>query len=85
MSTGQFSFEILAALVEDTFDHPAGSVHRATRCDDVSGWDSLGHSVLLSRLSKRHRIAMTEADAARAETVGSFHDRLAGLPRGDVG
>ena len=84
MSTGPFPFEVFAALVEDTFDRPAGSVHRTTRCDDVSGWDSLGHSVLLSRLSKRHRIAITEADAARAETVGSFHDRVAALPRGDA-
>ena len=84
MSTGPFSFEVFAALVEDTFDHPAGTVHRTTRCDDVSGWDSLGHSVLLARLSKRHRISITEADAARAETVGSLHDRMAELPRGEV-
>ena len=85
MSTGPFSFEVFAALVEDTFDHPAGTVHRTTRCDDVSGWDSLGHSVLLARLSKRHRIAMTEADAGRAPRPSeAFTTAWQGCPGGTL-
>ena len=84
MSKAPFPFETFAALVEGTFDCPTGFVHRTTRCDEVPGWDSLGHSVLLSRLSKRHHLVITEADAAIAETVGNFHDRVAGLPRGDA-
>ncbi len=76
-----FPFKTFAVLVEDTFDCPAGSVHSTTRCDEVPGWDSLGHSVLLSRLSKRHHLVITEADATPTETVGSFHDRIAALPR----
>ena len=79
MNTSIFPFENFASLVEGTFDRPAGSVHRDTRCDEVPGWDSLGHSVLLSRLSKRHHIAIMEADAARADTVGVLHERIARL------
>ena len=82
MSMDHLSFEAFAALVEQTFDCPAGSVHRTARCDAVPGWDSLGHSVLLSRLSRRHHLVITEADAAPTETVGSFHDRIAALPQG---
>ena len=81
MSTAGLSFAAFADLVEQTFDRPPGSVHRTTRCDEVPGWDSLGHSVLLSRLSKRHHLVITEADAAQADTVGSFHDRIAALPQ----
>ncbi len=79
MSKTSIPFEAFAALVEGTFDRPAGSVHPDTECDDVPGWDSLGHSVLLSRLSKRHHLVIVEADAARAQTVGAFHDRIASL------
>lgn len=76
------SLDAFTALVEGTFDRPAGSVRRDTRCDEVPGWDSLGHSVLLSRLSKRHHLVIVEADAARADTVGFFYDRIAGLACG---
>ena len=77
-------FTAFAALVESTFDRPAGSVARATRCDEVPGWDSLGHSILLSRLSRRHHLVLVEADAARADTAGALFDRLPNLVAGDA-
>ena len=81
MNEDALDFPAFAALVEDTFDRPPGSVGARTRCDEVSGWDSLGHCTLLSRLSKRYAIAITEADTGMAATVGEFHTRIAALPR----
>ena len=75
----KLDFRTLAGLVEETFDRPPGSVGERTRCDEVPGWDSLGHSVLLSRLSKRYRLALTEADATMDGTVGELHVRMAAL------
>ncbi len=75
----KLDFQTLAGLVEETFDRPPGSVGERTRCDEVPGWDSLGHSVLLSRLSKRYRLALAEADATMDGTVGELHVRMAAL------
>ena len=74
------AFPEFAALVAETFDRTASSVTRDTRCSDIPGWDSLGHSVLLSRLDKRFHLSLGEADASPAETVGELFDRIAGLP-----
>ena len=81
MNEDALDFPAFAALVEDTFDRPPGSVGARTRCDEVPGWDSLGHSTLLARLSRRHAVAITEADAGMTGTVGDFHARIAALPR----
>ena len=75
----KLDFPAFAGLVEETFDRPPGSVGEQTRCDEVPGWDSLGHSVLLSRLSKRYQLALAEADAALDVTVGQLHVRMAAL------
>jgi acyl carrier protein len=70
-------FTKFASIIAETFDQPPSSITRSTHCDDVPGWDSLGHSVLLSRLNRRLSLALAEADAAPAETVGELFDRLA--------
>ncbi len=75
----RLDFQAFAGLVEETFDRPHGSVGERTRCDEIPGWDSLGHSVLLSRLSKRYRLALSETDATLDGTVGELHVRMAAL------
>lgn len=72
-------FVDFARLLEETFDLAAGSIRRDTRCDEVPGWDSLGHSVLLSRFMRLYRVEVAEADAAMAMTAGDLYDRLAAV------
>ena len=76
MTSENFAFARVVALIEETFDRPPGSVRRGTRCDEVPGWDSLGHSVLLSRLSNRLGLILMEEDAMMPSTVGEFHRRI---------
>jgi acyl carrier protein len=54
----------IIALIVDTFDMNPDMISIETRPGEIAGWDSLGHSVLLTRLSRRFRVTMTE-DLAR--------------------
>ena len=76
---GKLDFLAFARLVEETFDTPPGSIGERTRCDEVPGWDSLGHSVLLTRLSRRYNLALSEADATMDCTVCELQARMAAL------
>ncbi len=63
-------------LIAETFSVPASSLTRATTADDVDGWDSLGHSILLTRLSQRLDIEIDEDVAAHSRDVGDLIDAL---------
>lgn len=67
-------------LIADTFDVPLHAVQLETRVEDVPGWDSLGHSVLITRLGRRFRQPIEEADAAFVSSVGELVARCAGWP-----
>ncbi len=69
--------ESVCAIVGDTFAGARGRVTRATTADDVDGWDSLGNSILLTRLSTKLGIEIDESLAARAQNVGELVDALA--------
>ena len=64
------------SLVEDTFDIPQGRITLSTHVDDVAGWDSLGHSVLLVRIQRRLKIPIAEEHAGFVETVGELVARV---------
>ena len=68
--------EAVIALVADTFDVAPGSVGTGTRPGDVTGWDSLGHSVLLTRLSRRFRVPITEDLAMPVGTIGELVEHV---------
>lgn len=69
----------VAALFAEIFDIPAESVTATTSADDVPGWDSMGHLVLVQTIEERFRITleMNEmfeiVDAGSALTVLQRH------------
>jgi acyl carrier protein len=68
--------ESVIALVADTFDVPAGGLHAGTEPGDIAGWDSLGHSVLLTRLARRFRVAITEDLAMPVGTIADLTHQI---------
>jgi acyl carrier protein len=74
--------DAVIALVADTFDMPTATITTATQPGQVPGWDSLGHSVLLTRLARRFGLRMTEELAAPVDSVAELVDivRAAGSP-----
>jgi len=71
-------------IIDSTFDCARGTVTLNTSPDEITGWDSLGHSVLLVRLGRKFRLEMTEEIAAPFEKVGDFVNRLLQLIRSEA-
>ena len=69
------------AIIAETFGVEPTAITRATTADDIDGWDSLGHSVLLTRLARRLGLPIGEDIAGAIENVGQLIDRLADLER----
>ena len=65
------------AVIAQTFSVPSAAITRATIADDVDGWDSLGHSILMIRLSNALGMPIGEDIAANAGDVGQLVDMLA--------
>ncbi len=74
-------FETVRNLVAETFNCSVSDIDRSTTADDVSGWDSLSHTILMIRLQTALGIQIPEQIAAEAETVGVLSDRLAEIVR----
>lgn len=74
-------FERVRALVAETFNCSVSDIDRTTTADDVSGWDSLSHTILMIRLQTALGIKIPEQTAAEAETVGELSDQLAEIVR----
>ncbi len=68
--------ETVARALADCFGHDAARVVASDGPDDVPGWDSLGHTVLLLRLERATGLRLDES-AAGARTVGDLAARLA--------
>ena len=64
------------ALVADTFDVAASGLHAGTVPGEIAGWDSLGHSVLLTRIARRFRVVMTEDLAMPVGTIAELADHV---------
>jgi acyl carrier protein len=67
----------ILALVAETFDADPRTIGRDTTADDVDGWDSLGHAVLLARIGKKFGLEIGEEIAMEPRNVGELVDRLA--------
>jgi len=81
----QTEFEAgLMSLIADTFDVRADRITASTCPGDIDGWDSLGHSVLLTRLSRRFHIPINEELAAPILNVSELVGRLTALQREHV-
>jgi acyl carrier protein len=69
----------IKALIADTFDVSPARIGMATHPDEVNGWDSLGHSVLLTRIGRKYDVTITEELAAPVADVAELVSRLAAL------
>lgn len=66
----------IIAIIAGTFGADAASITRMTVADDVDGWDSLGHSVLMTRLSRALGIEIDDWTASESRSVGHLIDLL---------
>jgi acyl carrier protein len=50
------------------------AIREATRADDVEGWDSLSHLILLTGIEKRFDVRLPTLEAHAAQDVGALVD-----------
>lgn len=72
-------FKKVRDVIAETFNFPVSDIDRDTVADDVSGWDSLSHTILMIRLQTVLSIEIPESVAAESETVGELSDALSAI------
>lgn len=63
-------------IIAETFNVDEGQIANETTADDVDGWDSLAHTILMVRLQRNLNLTIPETLAANSETVGALIEGL---------
>lgn len=63
-------------IIAETFNVDEGQITNETTADDVDGWDSLAHTILMVRLQRNLNLTIPETLAANSETVGALIEGL---------
>jgi acyl carrier protein len=72
-------FAAVVMLMRRTFKSLDIEVTDRTTVDDVSGWDSLGHTTLLVRLEKHFDVKIPDVLAGDLTNVKAIVDRICAL------
>jgi acyl carrier protein len=67
-------FERARQLMAHIFDVPPDAIVETTRADDIEGWDSLSHLILLTGIEKRFDVTLPTLEAHAAQNVGALVD-----------
>jgi acyl carrier protein len=73
--------ERLADVIRVALRQPGLAISAATTADDVDGWDSLAHSIVLMRIERAFAITLDPTDVLHLDDIGG----LAGLIRDRLG
>ncbi len=72
-------------LVCATFGCAPSEVTRDTQAEDIDGWDSLSHSVLLVGIERRFAVRLNYDDVFDVSDVGGLIDYVSDAVRGKTG
>lgn len=67
---------LVVAVIAETFSVDPQVVGRDTVADDIDGWDSLAHTVLMVRLEKRLGMRISQRTVIKSSSVGALIDLL---------
>jgi acyl carrier protein len=68
----QSTLDHLADVIRATLGQPQAQITLATTADDIDGWDSLRHSVLLMRIEQAFNIRFVPAEVIDLDNVGDL-------------
>lgn len=72
-------FERVSQIIAETLNVKRDVITRDTMAEDVDGWDSLTHTILMVRLQRRLNLTVGEKIAATATNVGELCDMIAAV------
>ncbi|BBK39789.1 hypothetical protein STAQ_48670 [Allostella sp. ATCC 35155] len=70
---------VVIDVIAETFGVSASEIARNTVAEDIDGWDSLAHTMLMIRLEKRLGVRVPERVATMARDVGALIDLMADI------
>jgi acyl carrier protein len=65
-------FDRVAECISRTFRIPAASVHSRLTAEDVDGWDSLAHGMLMIRIEKACNVRLPSDIVGSLQNVGDI-------------
>ena len=73
------AFQVVEQALRVTFKDPDLEINRDTTADDIDGWDSLSHAVIIMRLEKNCNVRIPPSMATSFRNIGELVDRLVDL------
>jgi acyl carrier protein len=74
--TAEDVYRVVVETVASTFSLETSAIRAETTADDVDGWDSLAHTVLLIRVGNALGTTVPERIASSVQNVGELVDQL---------
>jgi acyl carrier protein len=72
-------FQKIADSVRSTFRDPQIIVTDSTTADDIDGWDSLSHAILIFRIEKNCNVRIPTNVATGFKNIGELADHIVNL------
>lgn len=70
---------IVASTIRSTFGCPDAAITRDTQAEDIDGWDSLSHGILILRLQDVLKTKLQYSELYDLANVGELVDYLSAL------
>jgi acyl carrier protein len=70
------ALQLVQQTLRVTFKDPGLVIDRSTIADDIDGWDSLSHAVLMMRLEKNFNARIPASMATSFRNIGELVDGL---------
>lgn len=68
--------DALIEVFKEVFDNTSLKINRETTADDVDGWDSMTHILLISAIEDKFSIEFSQKEVIRFKTVGDLLDSI---------
>lgn len=70
------TIDLMNPVFRTVFDNDKLEVTEAMTADDVLGWDSLSHMILISALEEEFQVSFTQKEIRKLKSVGDLLDLI---------
>lgn len=70
------NIDVLNDVFKEVFDDTSLTITRETTADNVDGWDSMTHILLISSIEEKFGIEFSQKEVIKFKTVGDLLDSI---------